>query len=486
MADGQAKTGGDALIPAATILLLRDGTEGLEVFMVVRHHQIDFASGALVFPGVGVRRGSVAVRDGRIAAILDPSEQVAGARVIDCSDRFVLPGLIDPHTHIGFGAGAADFGSESRSAALGGVTSLLSFHRSDDLAVSTGPWRAAGEAASIVDFGFHFGVTSRHHVETLPETAARFGITSIKVYLMYKGAAGAAKGFTEVDDALLYRALRAGAGIPGGVVGVHCENVEVIPVFREPLKAAGRNDLGAWDDQSPGFLEAENVFRVCHFAQKAGCAVNIVHMSAGESLEIVRRLRHPGRPPIHVETCAHYLALTRDSGCGILGKVNPPLRPGADVEALWEGVRNGDISTIGSDHVPRKRATKGPDLWSASAGFPGLATLLPVLLHEGWHRRGVPIETIAAATSRNVAALYRLPGRGDIAPGMQADFAVVDPDRVQTVDPARLRSHSDYSPWEGVALKGAVTHTILRGRVIAEDGAIAEGLDAGGSYIFRT
>lgn len=448
-------------------------------------HDLVLSNGEIVFPGEGVRRGHIGISAGRVAALYAPGEIVSGARVIDCTDRFILPGLIDPHTHIGFGAQEADFATESRSAALGGVTGLLSFHRSDDLRRSTGPWRAAGEAGSVIDFGFHFGVTNRLHVDTLAETAARFGVTSVKVYLMYKGAAGAAKGFTEVDDALLYRALLAGARLPNGVVGVHCENVELIPIFREPLKAAGRDDLAAWDEQSPGFLEAENVFRVCYFGEKAGCPVNIVHMSAAESLEIVRCLRKPGRAPIHVETCAHYLSLTRDSVCGLLGKVNPPLRPLSDVDALWEGVRQGEISTIGSDHVPRKRATKGPDIWAASAGFPGLATLLPVLLDEGWRKRGIPIETIAAATSRNVAALYALPDRGRIAPGYQADFAIIDPEAETLVDPAQLESHSDYTPYEGMTLRGAVTHTILRGQIIAEHGALASGLNAGGQYIFR-
>ncbi|MCC5968969.1 MAG: amidohydrolase family protein [Pararhodobacter sp.] len=448
-------------------------------------HDLLLRNGDIVYPGEGVRRGSVGVNGGRITALYDPSETAQAARIIDCTDRFIMPGLIDPHTHIGFGAKEADFVTESRSAALGGVTGLLSFHRSDDLRSSTGPWKEAGESASVIDFGFHFGVTNRLHVDTLAETAAKFGVTSIKVYLMYKGTAGAAKGFTEVDDALLYRALLAGARIRGGVVGVHCENVELIPIFREPLQAQGRNDLAAWDEQSPGFLETENVFRVCYFGEKAECPVNIVHMSAAESLDIVRRLRRPGRAPIHVETCAHYLSLHRDSACGLLGKVNPPLRQLSDVDGLWEGVRTGEISTIGSDHVPRKRATKGPDIWTATAGFPGLATMLPVLLHEGFHKREIPIETISAATSRNVAALYSLPGRGSIAPGYQADFAIVDPQGETHIDPSGLESHSDYTPFEGMTLRGAVTHTILRGRIIAEGGAVAAGLQAGGRYIFR-
>src|SRR5690606_17610913 len=143
--------------------------------------------------------------------------------------------------------------------------------------------------------------------------------------------------------------------------------------------------------------------RVGYFAQKAECPVNIVHMSSGESLDVVRRLRRPGGAPIHVETCVHYLSLTRAAPIGAVGKVNPPLRSQADVEALWDGVAQGDITTIGSDHVPRKLATKGPDLWQASAGFPAIAQILPVLVSEGYHKRGIAIETLAACTSRNVA-----------------------------------------------------------------------------------
>jgi len=442
-------------------------------------------NGEIVFPGTGVRRGSVAVRDGRIVAILAPGEAAAATRVIDCTDRFVMPGLIDPHTHIGFGAKEEDWFTESRTAALGGVTGLFSFWRSDDLGASTDPWRAAAEARSAIDFGFHFGVTARRHVEELPELARRFGVTSVKVYLMYKGATGAAKGFTEVDDALLFRALQAGAKIKGGVVGVHCENTEVIPVFREPLKAAGRNDLPVWDEQSPGFLETENVFRVAYFGEKAECPVNIVHMSSAESLDLVRRLRHPGRAPIHVETCAHYLSLSRDSDIGVVGKVNPPLRSQADIDGLWEGVRAGDISTIGSDHVPRKLATKGQDIWTASAGFPGIAQILPVLLEEGWRKRGVPIETLAAATSKNVADLYSVPNKGRIAPGYDADLVIVDPEAETRVAAADYPSHSDYSPYEGMTFRGAVTHTILRGQLLVENGALAEGLGAPGQYMRR-
>ena len=140
-----------------------------------------------------------------------------------------MPGVIDPHVHFGFGSPETDFLTESRSAALGGVTSALSFYRTADFRDAFDAYRDRAASQSCIDFGLHFGITSHLHVETLAECSRRFGVTSYKLYLMYKGAAGLAQGFTEIDDALLYAACKATAAIEGAVLGIHCENVEVIP-----------------------------------------------------------------------------------------------------------------------------------------------------------------------------------------------------------------------------------------------------------------
>lgn len=442
-------------------------------------------NGNIVFPNSGVRSGTIAIKDGKIAAILPAGDKPQSQEIIDCTDRWIFPGLIDPHTHIGFGDKENDWETETRAAALGGVTGLMSFWRSDSLTESTDKWKEEALKRSQVDFGFHFGITSQKHVHELAHVTRLHGVTSIKVYLMYKGATGAAKGFTEVDDHLLFAALDAGSRVPGGVVGVHCENTEVIPFFRGPIREAGREDLKAWDDQSPGLLETENVFRVCFFGEKANCPVNIVHMSAVESLQLVRKLRHENRPPIHVETCIHYLTLPHDAPIGPLGKVNPPLRSHADIDGLWEGVASGEISTIGSDHVARKKSTKGPTIWEASAGFPGIGQILPVLLEEGFHKRDVPLETLAAATSLNVANLYNLPNKGQIIPGYDADFAVVDPTAETVIDVESSPSYSDYSAYEGRKCRGGITHTILRGTILTSDGELVTTGKPAGKYLHR-
>jgi dihydropyrimidinase len=260
----------------------------------------------------------------------------------------------------------------------------------------------------------------------------------------------------------------------GAVLGVHCENTEVIPRLRDPLKEAGRDDLAAWNEQSPDFLEAENVHRVCYFGRKTKCPVNIVHLSSAEALGEILRHRRNSETPIYAETCPQFLHLTYESKAGVLAKVNPPVRTQLDVDAMWQGIVDGSIQTVGCDHVPRKRTTKEGGIWNATAGFPGLATSLPILIHEGYHQRGVAIDRIAAVTSANVVRLYNIPNKGNLTVGYDADLIVVDPDHEMEVEPVRLESFSDYSPFEGERLKGWPILTLHRGRIIAKNGTLTE------------
>jgi len=203
----------------------------------------------------------------------------------------------------------------------------------------------------------------------------------------------------------------------------------------------------------------------------------------------VRRHRRRTKAPIFVETCPHYLFLDDETPAGVLAKVNPPIRGRADVDAMWEGIEDGAIDTVGTDHVPRKRSTKaGKGIWASSNGFPGVATMLPIMVSEGHHRRGIAPERLAAVLSRNAARIYRMANKGALAVGYDADITIVDPNLSRTVDPATLESFADYSPYENVSLKGWPVATYVRGRRVMRDGAIvAEVRDhPHGHYLFRT
>ncbi|MGH2856394.1 MAG: dihydroorotase, partial [Solirubrobacteraceae bacterium] len=213
----------------------------------------------------------------------------------------------------------------------------------------------------------------------------------------------------------------------------------------------------------------------------AGASMYAVHVTNAQTLDVLRRQRER-YPNIILETCPHYLTHDIDSELGPIAKVNPPLRTAADREALWRAIATGQIDVIGSDHVPRHRSAKERDIWKASAGFPGLETLLPVLLSEGHHRRGIPLARLIAAVTRAPARAFGLwPRKGAIAIGADADLAIVDLDGRHTVRAAEQRSGAEYTIYEGWELTGAVQHTLVRGRFVLRDREIVA-QDGGGRF----
>jgi dihydropyrimidinase len=256
------------------------------------------------------------------------------------------------------------------------------------------------------------------------------------------------------------------------VACVHCENTEIIGRTVRRVRASGRGDLAAWNAGRPAHAEAENVRRAAYFAELAGCALYYVHIGARESLDeaVAHRARYPR---LTVETCAHYLTHTEDSPVQNLGKVNPPLRTAADVEAMWAALRDGRIDTVGTDHCATTLAQKGGDIWAATPGFPGMATLLPVLLSEGVRRRGLGLRDVARLSAYNTARAFNLyPRKGAIQVGADADIAVVDLDRSRRVEASALGSASDFSLYEGQTLTGWPVLTLVRGQVVARDGQV--------------
>lgn len=447
-------------------------------------------NGIVVDPLDGVRPADLAIRDGVIAAILRPGTEAEAREVLDVSGRHLFPGVIEPHTHIGFlNPFEADVVSETASAAVGGVTTVFSFHRHYQSAEPR-PYDDFPELVGAINSGAHVDVAI--HLGMLTEVQAGeieryidWGVSSFKFYMAYRGEDGKTVGMiNEIDDGVMFDAFTVLGRHSHAVACVHCENTEIIGRRVRQIKAAGQADLAAWNAARPAFAEAEHVRRAGYFAEVAGCSLYYVHIGAARSVEeaILQKARYER---ITIETCPHYLTLTEESELGPLAKVNPPVRAQADQDRIWQALLEGDIETVGTDHCAMPRAKKAGDIWQASPGFPGMATLLPVMLSEGHHRRGMGLQEIARALSYNAARRFNLlPRKGALQVGFDADIAVVDLDLEQRVEPEKLLSSSDFSLQEGQLLKGWPVMTLLRGKTVARDGRIL-GQPGDGRYLAR-
>jgi dihydroorotase-like cyclic amidohydrolase len=232
-------------------------------------------------------------------------------------------------------------------------------------------------------------------------------------------------------------------------------------------------------------VEADAVQRAALFAREAGARLYIVHTSSAEALEAARYARERGTR-IHIETCPHYLTHDIEWEGGTVGKINPPLRERSDREALWAGIASGLIDTVATDHVHRDISSKEGGIWAASPGCPGLETLLPVMLSEGHHKRGIPISRIVSLLCEQPARIMGLGDRkGTIAPGYDADFAIVDLDGTTRLSNSATRSSAGYTIYDGWDLRGRVVHTLLRGNPIFEDGELVEAMAGTGRYLRR-
>jgi dihydropyrimidinase len=446
---------------------------------------IVIAGGTVVRPGQTPGPGTIGIRDGKIATVADPSVSLRGGETIDATGLHVFPGVIEPHAHWDLGNGLEDFTTESRSALLGGVTAVLFFLRRN---VPYDPmfaeYRAYGEAHSLIDFGFHAVLLTEEQLAEVDHYVRDLGIASFKYYLTFRGEDAAPMKIKGVDDGFMFDCFRAVARQPQALAIAHCENIELVQRVRARLKAEGRDDMAAWQASRPVLAEVEGVRRAMLFAEATGCRLNVLHLTTAAALEEVRAFR-TRYPRVFVEVCHSYLTWNGDSPVPFAAKMRPPLRTSADNQALWQGVADGSVQTIGSDHVPRRLARKLGSVWTSDTGCPGTAMLLPILLSEGHHKRGIPLGQIAALTSLNPARLYGLhPRKGTLEPGGDADITLVDLDAERTVRAEDLQSFADYTLYEGWKVKGWPVHTLVRGQWAMQDGKVM-GKGGIGRYLAR-
>jgi dihydropyrimidinase len=450
--------------------------------------------GDVILPGRGRTVCDIAIHGGKIAAILAPGEAVPAQEEMPAHGLVVMPGAVDVHLHLGHGKDIArpreplDADRETAAAAKGGVTTFIPY------LMATEPFEAifddvvaVTEQGARIDFGYHFIIATEAQLAGVARYVRDCGAPSFKIFMNNRGGEGARLGLPDIDDGFLFRLCEAAAK-NGGMVCPHPETIEIAWVLRDRLKASdpeGHGGLKTWNATRPPFVEADAVQRAAYVAHTAGAPLYVVHTSSAEALEAALRHRRAGAT-VHIETCPHYL--THDVGWpgGDVGKINPPLREAADRERLWQGLRDGEIDTVATDHVHRDISAKAGGIWAASPGCPGLETLLPVLLSEGHHKRGLPLERIVEVAATNPARIMGLGhAKGSIAPGLDADVALVDLEAEWTLQRGDVVSSAGYSIYEGQRFKGRIRHALVRGRAVLRNDALVDAAVGHGRYIRR-
>jgi dihydroorotase-like cyclic amidohydrolase len=443
-------------------------------------------NGRLVTPH-GVVDADLAVVDGRIGAIGAPGTLPEADKVIDCEGKYVLPGLVDPHVHLGGGRPLSEiFASETASAAVGGVTTVLQYRRSPTSFLETFPAEyELARTRMLVDTQFHFIISTMEQVEEIPRYAKEFGVTSFKFY-MGGYEPGNPIGLVSVNDAVLYAAMEKIRDLgPYAWCMVHCEDDSLVCHLTEKVKAKGGNDLAAYTESRPDFVEEQDLLRAIWLADLQQCPLYVPHTTVGMAIDSAADSRKKGNTVV-LETCPHYLVLSPDderlNGSGV-GKVAPALRNEEHKAELWRGLREGWISTIGSDHVPIPKT--GGDFWAEAPGFAGLATMLPVVLTEGVLAGRITIEKVAETMAFNPARLFGLyPRKGALQVGCDADLVIVDMETEKVVGPDVTQSEF-VSAFEGLPLKGWPVLTMRRGEVIYADGVVT-GTPGGGQIVNKS
>jgi dihydropyrimidinase len=451
--------------------------------------------GRVLLPGDLLVDADIGIADGHIVAIAAPGALAGAPVLVDVSGLLIMPGIIDAHIHLGHGPDITqpqvprDTETESGAAAAGGITIFLSY------LISAQPYEAelfeqvcrVTASGARTDFSFHPVISTEEQLASVPFYANEYGVPSFKVFMYNRCREGARLGLPDIDDGFLFRLAEAVARC-GAVLCPHCENIEVARVLRERLIAADPNGIGglpAWTGSRPPFVEAEAIHRVATLAREADAPLHVVHCTSAAALEAALAQRALGAD-LSIETCTQYLTHTIEWEGGLLAKVNPPIRERSDVEALWAALEAGKIDTVASDHVHRPAAAKSGGIWKAAPGFPGLETLLPVLLTEGYHKRGLPLGLIGRVLSENPARIMGCRSKGKIALGQDADFAFVDLEATWKADAMRMHSDAGFSIYDGWQFRGKVVHTMVRGRFVFRDEALCDDAIGFGQFVRRS
>ena len=467
----------------------------------------------LVIPKIGIANTNILIENEKIKDITNSIGNVSFSKKIDVQEKFVLPGLIDPHIHYGvFSPIDQSSKTESRSAAIGGVTTIMRMLRlNESYEQKISEHLKASENNHFIDYSIHASILNSKQIDDIPYLC-KLGITSFKLYMnlgstdnrilmdMDPYKYNVLPEYINVSDELCNDVLQKSSQYHNSVVLIHAEDHIMCSdlINKNRSKKPKNNDqiysnndfnaLDLWSRSRPPESEVIAIKKIMNLGRKYQSNLYFVHIGSNDSLDAILMEKQVGGCNVYVETCPHYLTHSTEYN-NLKGKVVPPLRSKNDIASLWVALRNGVVDTIGTDHVANVLKLKygeKKDIWTSLAGFPGVATMLPVLLHYGVNSGQISIEKLVELTSYNASKIFGMyPKKGTIQKNSDADLVIVDLDVTKKVNSDVLQSSSDYSIYDDHVLQGWPLLTISRGEVIMENGVVNEDKVGHGKFIKR-
>jgi len=468
--------------------------------------------------GNAVHHADIAIAGGKVVRVVPGLDASLAKTVHDGQGRLAFPGVVDAHMHSGIYAPLAeDAVSESRAAAMGGVTSSLNYFRTGQYYLNKGgPYRKffpevlkTSKGRFHVDYGYHLAPMDSTHVQEIPELIRKHGVSSFKIFMFYgshglHGASDAQRDFLMIgkDDRYDYAHFefvmrgvqKARELLPQKAaqisLSLHCETAEIMTAYTKIVeKDRSLKGLPAYHASRPPHSEGLAVFIASYLAHETALPnINLLHLSSRKAVQAALMMAETF-PHIDFrrEVTIGHLMLDVTSPAAELAKVNPPIRPREDVEYLWQALLAGELDWVASDHACCRHEMKIPkryfgNIWMAKSGFGGTEYLLPALVSEG-SRRGMSYNHMARVTSWNPAQRFGLNAKGDIAEGFDADIALVDPARSWVIAAKDSPSTQGYTPFDGLPMSARVDATFLRGMLICENGQVIG--KPRGEYLFR-
>jgi dihydroorotase (multifunctional complex type) len=428
----------------------------------------------------GIINAGLAIKQGQVVAIAKDAELPSADNTIDGQGNFIIPGVVDAHVHLEYPPGVdpeSNIKRETRACAAAGCTTIIHLLApADDILGKAGEFVEFYEKHGMVDLALSARIYTRDNIKQI-RSLYDFGIINVKLLLPYKGGEAVWKGRVGgVDDGIIYLTFKEVGRLAKegykAFVRVHCENAEIFFKMKDEFLEEGI-EPASWNEVRPRVCEAEAMRKCLYLAEVTECPLYVVHMTIKEGVDLINKARARGVNVV-TETCVQYLTLNTDTVDRVLSKVNPPIREPEDNAALWEALKEGTIDVVATDHAPVPSELK-KDLWDATPGIPGAETFLPLMLSEGVNKGKISLEKLVDVCCYRPARQFGLaPRKGTLAIGSDADLVLVDLDKEAVAPPKPLYSNTDYSIIAGRKIKGWPILTMLRGRIVAQDGKVVE------------